>query len=177
MESDTIVPTESYFKYQTISTTFCRISVLTSVHLKIIGSLPISPKNWPKWCKKMPKKYVHFVHIGCVFTVLILNLVSTFWFYIREVDSFIDFSESVFWASRSILSLVLYTLFIWHKTDLLSIFNDLETIVNERKHSANGFWFNIFWWNCLISIFVVFIFLFIFTRKKLKQKKNCKNSV
>lgn len=112
-----------------------KISVLNSVkvHFKILGCMPSDNRNWPKWCKRIPSKYMHFVHIGSIFVILILNLVSTFWFYIREVDSLIDFSESVFWGSRSVLSLLLYTMFIWYKNDLIKILNNLEEMVNKSK--------------------------------------------
>lgn len=60
-------------------------------------------------------------------------MVATFWFYIREVKTFGDFSESVFWGSRSVLSLVLYTMLICRKTELAQFFNWMDEIARTRK--------------------------------------------
>lgn len=75
----------------------------------------------------------NLLHITCIFTILIGNTVATFWFYIREVKTFSDLSESVFWGSRSVLSLVLYIMFIRLKTELIQFFDRLDEIVCARK--------------------------------------------
>lgn len=104
-------------------------------HLKMLGCLPFNNENWPKLCKKIPQDIINSIQIGLIFLILILNLVSTFSYYIHEVKTFIDFSESVFWASRSILSLILYSLLIWYKPELVKFFDDLGEIVEIRKYS------------------------------------------
>lgn len=112
-----------------------KIALLKSVrkHLKLVGCFPMELRNMPSWCAKIP---VQRIHIGFVFVILILNLVSTFWFYIREIRqlTLIDFCESVFWASRSVLSLILYSMLIWFKDDLVKFFDDLDDIVDSREY-------------------------------------------
>lgn len=102
------------------------------IHLKILGWMPIGIDfiKLPYFRVKIP---FNLVHITGIFTILIGNMIATFWFYIREVETFKDFSESVFWGSRSVLSLVLYTMFIRHKTELIHFFERIDEIVCERK--------------------------------------------
>lgn len=116
-----------------------RKNVLQSVkiHLKILGCSPINHMNLPNCYKRIPPECLNTIQIGLIFLILTLNLVSTFCFYIREVKTFLDFSESVFWASRSILSLALYSMLIWYKSDLVQFFDDLDEIVNLSKHSSD----------------------------------------
>lgn len=112
--------------------TFCeQLNVLEPIklHLKIVGCLPIEPNELPKWCRKIP---FNRIHIGCVSMILILNFVCTIWFYVGNIHSFADFSESVFWSSRCILSLALYGSFIWYKERFVQLFDDLQAIVNNR---------------------------------------------
>lgn len=111
-----------------------KLNVLASikVHLKIVGCMPIDEASLPRWCAKLP---INHIHIGLVLLILLLNIFSTFWFYIRETETFIDFSESVFWASRSILSTVLYTMLIWRRSDFMKFISTLEEIVENREHS------------------------------------------
>lgn len=113
---------KSFKKYH-----FRRIAVLKSVkvHLKIAGCLPI---NQSFGCK-----YLSFIHIGFIFSILILNLVTTLWFYICEVHTLREFSEAVFWTSRAFLSLILYSMFIWNKSRFGKILDDLQEIVNDRE--------------------------------------------
>lgn len=102
------------------------------VHLKILGCMPVGIDfiQLPFYQVKIP---FNLIHITCIFTILIGNMVATFWFYIREVKTFSDFSESVFWGSRSVLSLVLYTMLIYRKTQLVQFFHRLDEISNARK--------------------------------------------
>lgn len=72
-------------------------------------------------------------HVTCVFTLLIGNMVATFCFYIPRVKTLGDFSESVFWGSRSVLSLVLYTMLICRKPRLIQFFDRLDEIASTRK--------------------------------------------
>lgn len=121
---------------KTIAFFIKRMSVLESakIHFKILGCLPIDQQNWPLRLKKIP---CNQIHIGFTFFILILNLLSTCWFYICEVKTFIDFSEAVFWVSRAILALALYSMFIWQKSDFIKLFNDLEDIVDRSKSQMN----------------------------------------
>lgn len=100
------------------------------IHLRIIGCMPIDSKCLPNWCGS---GRFNIIHITLIFFILFINLTLTFMFHIRELHSFIDFSEAVFWASRSVLSLILYVMFIWYKTDIIKLFNDLDEMVNNRK--------------------------------------------
>lgn len=111
-----------------------KISVLecVKIHLKIIGCMPIDSKRLPKWCGSAR---FNIIHITLIFIILIMNLKLTFLFHINELHSFIGFSEAVFWASRSVLSLTLYAMFIWHKSDIIKLFNNLDEMVNNRKRS------------------------------------------
>lgn len=111
-----------------------KISVLecVKIHLKIIGCMPIDSKWLPKWCRG---ERFNIIHITSIFIILIINLKLTFLFHIHELHSFIGFSEAVFWASRSVLSLTLYAMFIWHKSDIIKLFNNLDEMVNNRKQS------------------------------------------
>lgn len=117
-----------------------RISVLESakLHLKVLGCLPlpIDQQKWPLRFRKIP---INKIHIGFVYLVLILNLLSTCCFYIDKIETFIDFSESVFWISRAILSLVLYSMFIWHKSDFIDLFNEVEDIVDKSEKTFRIF--------------------------------------
>lgn len=102
------------------------------IHLKLLGCMPVGIDfiQLPFCHVKIP---FDLLHITCIFTILIGNMVATFWYYIREVKTFADFSESVFWGSRSVLSLVLYTLLICRKTKLVQFFHSLDEIANTRK--------------------------------------------
>lgn len=122
---------------QNKTVTFCikRMSVLESakIHLKILGCFPIDQQNWPRRLQEIP---FNQIHIGLTFCILILNLLSTCWFYISEVGTFINILESLFWVSRAILSLALCSMFIWQKSDFIKLFNNLEDIVNRSKSIA-----------------------------------------
>lgn len=102
------------------------------IHLKILGCMPIGIDfiRLPYCGWKIP---FYLVHITSIFTILIGNMAATFWFYIREVETFGDFSEGVFWGSRSMLSLVLYTMFIRRRTELTHLFDRIDEIVCTRK--------------------------------------------
>lgn len=102
------------------------------IHLKLLGCMPVDIDfiRFPFNRVKIP---FNLLHITCIFTILIGNMVATFWFYIREVKTFSDFSESVFWGSRSVLSLVLYTMLICRKTKLVHFFDCLDEISRTRK--------------------------------------------
>lgn len=102
------------------------------IHLKILGIMPVGIDfiQLPFYPVKIP---FNLLHITCIFTILIGNMVATFWFYIREVKTFGDFSEAVFWGSRSVLSLVLYTLLFHRKTKLAQFFNSIDEIAGSRK--------------------------------------------
>lgn len=115
-----------------------RLPVLESakMHLKILGCLPlpINQQNWPRRLRKLP---INKIHIALVFLILILNFWSTCWFYICEVKTFVDFLESVFWISRAILSLALYSMLIWHKAEFINLFNGLEESVDKSETIKN----------------------------------------
>lgn len=132
--SDVIIDEKESTREKLVSLVNKRINVLECVkfHLKIMGCLPIDSVHWPS-CFGC----VHFqvIHISVIFAILLLNLVSTGLFHIYEWQTFIDFSEAVFWISRSVLSLTLYSMFIWYKSDFVKLFNDLDQMVNHRKHS------------------------------------------
>lgn len=114
-----------------IAKTMCVLKCV-KVHLKILGCIPVGIDfiHLPFYGVKIP---FNSLHITCIFTILIGNMVATFWFYIREVKTFGDFSESVFWGSRSVLSLVLYTLLICRKTKLAQFFQSIDEIAGKRK--------------------------------------------
>lgn len=110
------------------------------VHLKILGCMPVGIDfiQLPFYQAKIP---FNLVHITGIFTILIGNMVATFWYYIREVKTFGDFSESVFWGSRSVLSLVLYTMLICRKTKLVEFFHRVDEIACTRKCFQFTFYF------------------------------------
>lgn len=114
-----------------------RLNVLedAKLHLKIVGILPINTDRLPIWCKKIP---IHLIHVCTIFLILTLYLCSSIWFFLFELKTFTDLTESVFWGSRSILSITTYSMFIWYKSDLIKFIDNLDEIVNKRKYSATA---------------------------------------
>lgn len=123
---------KSVVRAKTVAFSISRLKIMESAktHLKILGCFPIEQRHWPPRLQKMP---INRIHIGVIFSALILNLSFTFWFYICEVKTFVDLMESVFWSSRSILSLILYAMLVWHKSDLIKLFDDLEEMVDRSR--------------------------------------------
>lgn len=102
-------------------------------HLKVLGCwFKVKPNSSVKLEKSININYRH-LHIGLIFSVLLLNIFSTFSIYVTEVKTFNDFCESAFWASRSILSLALYAMFVQYTPNLVMFFNDLDEIVDRSK--------------------------------------------
>lgn len=72
------------------------------------------------------------IHIALIFIVLISYSMSSLSFLFFNVKTFVEFTESAFWASRSVLSLAVYVAFVWHKRDLAEILDNLNRIVQKR---------------------------------------------
>lgn len=134
MDSDQNQPqtSNSNVRAETLTFSIKKVSVLkcVKIHLKILGCLPIDQRNWPLRLQKIP---FNNIHVGFIFSILTLNLLSTCWFYICKVETFIDFFESVFWVSRAVLSLALYAMFIWYNAELIKFFNDIDDIVDKSE--------------------------------------------
>lgn len=114
-----------------------RVLQITRIHLKILGVFPLNkPVIVNKPLSKL-SKYIkidcQFLHIALIYFILLLNILTTFLIYVTDVKTFDDFSESLFWASRSVLSLALYSMFVWYKPDIVKLFADLDDIVEQSK--------------------------------------------
>lgn len=94
-------------------------------HLKLVGCFPIESNRFYRF-------FCIPIYIALIFIVLISYSLSSLSFLFFNVKTFIDFSESAFWASRSVLSLGVYTTFVWHKKDLAKILDKLSEIVDKR---------------------------------------------
>lgn len=95
------------------------------MHLKLVGCS----------AKETNRFYRFFcipIYTAVIFIVLISYSMSSLSFLFFNVKTFIDFTESAFWASRSVLSLAVYTTFVWHKKDLAKILDNLSEIVYKR---------------------------------------------
>lgn len=121
--------------------TLCTLSHV-KMHLKLIGCVPIGSNRFGCIC--------HLIYIGLIFAVLISYSISSLTFLFFNVKTFIEFMESAFWASRSVLSLAVYTTFVWHKVDLAQILVNLDKIVKKRSYpvdSSEQQFFLCFYWN------------------------------
>lgn len=127
----TIVHSKSLDKEINLEFSTGTSTILSGVklQLKILGCLPIDT-HLPNWCGCIP---INFLHIVLINAILILNVVFTVRFYIRDVEKFTDLAECVFWCSRSVISLILYGIFVWHRTKLAKLLDDLDEIVNKSK--------------------------------------------
>lgn len=108
------------------------MDVLKSVkrELKIVGCFSTDSTNVPSWFNQIPFNHIH---VGLIFLFLILYLFSGLYFFVIEAKTLIDFSETLFWTSRSVLALVLYIEFIRNKSNLIEFMSDLQDIVDNRK--------------------------------------------
>lgn len=118
-----------------------RVLQITRIHLKILGVFPLNKpiivnKPLSKLSKYSPID-CQFLHIGLIYFILLLNILTTFFIYVTDVKEFDDFSESIFWASRSVLSLALYSMFVWYKPDIVKLFGELDDIVEQSKRFCN----------------------------------------
>lgn len=109
-----------------------RLNVLNNVkvHLQVVGCLPIHSDQLPIWWKYISANSIHIV---CVFVLLTLYSLSSFWHFFYELKTFTDLPESVFWTSRSMVSLTIYSMLIWNRNDLNKLVDDFHGIINNRK--------------------------------------------
>lgn len=107
-------------------------------HLKIIGCLAVDKKDLPSWCAKVP---INQLHISLIYMALVVYAWTTSWFFLFEVKNIPDFMESVFWSSRSIMSLSLYSMFVWYKPHLIEVLDNLDRIVKKRENTKFCFCF------------------------------------
>lgn len=116
------------------------------MHLKFVGCVPIESNRFYRFlCIQ--------IYIVVIFIVLISYSMSSLSFLFFNVKTFIDFTESAFWASRSVLSLAVYATFVWHRKDLAKILDNLSEIVHKRKAFSKWFLFKFFFYK-LFSIFL-----------------------
>lgn len=108
---------------------------IAKAHLKFLGCVPADgPKSSDQFTRKISiTNNTQYLRIGAINVVLILNIASTICIYLTEKDIFDDLSESIFWISRSILSLALYSMFIWYMPDVITSFEDLDEIVDQSE--------------------------------------------
>lgn len=95
------------------------------LHLKLVGCSPIESNRFYRF-------FCIPIYIAVIFIILISYSLSSLSFLFFNVKTFIDFTESAFWASRSVLSLAVYTTFVWHRKDLTKILDNLNEIIYER---------------------------------------------
>lgn len=95
------------------------------IHLKLIGCHPIASNRFGFLC--------NLIYIGVIFAVLISYSISSLTFLLFNAKTFVDFMESTFWASRSVLSLAVYTTLVWHQNDLAKILGHVDKIVHSRR--------------------------------------------
>lgn len=97
------------------------------LHLKLVGCSPIQSNRFYRF-------FCIPIYIAVIFIVLISYSLSSLSFLFFNVKTFIDFTESAFWASRSVLSLAVYTTFVWHRKDLTKILDNLDEIICKRQY-------------------------------------------
>lgn len=97
----------------------------------ILGYSPF--QNLPRWCQSIP---VNSIYIGLISIILILFVWTTSWFLIFEEKTFDELAESVFFTVQSILYITLYPMLYWTKDRLMIIFEELDEIIEKRKHST-----------------------------------------
>lgn len=109
-----------------------KVLTFVKLHLKIIGCLPIDANILPSWCAKL----INHIHIAAIYLALVIFVCSTSWFFLFGAKSISDCIESVFWSSRAIISLSLYSMFIWYKPNLIEFLNNLDEIIGKRKNNS-----------------------------------------
>lgn len=90
-------------------------------HLLTLGC--VSPQN--VWCKRVP---IEKTLISCIFIVLILFVWSSCWFHLPKAT---DSVQSFTVCCVSILTLINYSVLIWHKTELIQMLTHFDETLRQ----------------------------------------------
>lgn len=109
-----------------------KILELIKVLLKLLGLIPV--EKMPSILEKYKLK-LNFAHICLMFILQLFLFTSSWWFFIVKAHTFIEYTDSGYFASISVLTVSLYLVFVLKISKLIGIMRRLEEIIVERKFS------------------------------------------
>lgn len=100
--------------------------------LTMIGVIPIPEERLPSTFRSFQTP-INWIHIIFVWFSLFTFTFSPLLFLFFKACNFTEASEAVFTVSVAVLDLILYSIFIWKRTELLDFIDELENILEIRK--------------------------------------------
>lgn len=68
-----------------------------------------------------------------IFGVFSEFFLTTFWYFAFTASSIIEYAESFYVVAFSVVLLIWYTTYLWHRNDFRTLFLDLDKIVQRSK--------------------------------------------
>lgn len=112
------------------------ILTISKENLIILGILPM--QNFSPKLQKY-QTFINRIHTRLLFVFLFFYITSVGGFILFKAKDFNEYSEATFYVSVSTLSLTLYSVLFWKKSDLNNFIEDLENIIEQSKQIFGEF--------------------------------------
>lgn len=101
-----------------------------------VGILPIPEENIPIVFRKYKWIFEH-LHIPIVLLFLMSYSCSVFYVLFFKAKNVAEYSESILFCAAAAMRLSLYFVLIRKRSELPTLFESLENLVNESKQNKN----------------------------------------
>lgn len=112
------------------------MSILASTRklLTIVGITPMAIENLP-WNlqNKNGQMAINTIHVAIMIISFVTYNLSILVFLLFEATNFTQFSEAILFYLVSYLHLSFYSISIWKRSEIISLMNDIERIIQKSE--------------------------------------------
>lgn len=106
---------------------------LEKKYMKLIGIFLTPKQNFPSLLRKW-RWIINFIHVAFIGINLFLYLSSLAYFLMFKAKKIFIIFQAIFFTTVTLMRVILFFLILYKRSELLTLMNDLEQIVESREY-------------------------------------------